>query len=135
MCCYLNPRDLIIQMSAAAKLAADHKSPLGTGPANWAGSSRVTDKRQVAIDQLDQKEDYRVHDMKEADFGRKVSHYTTLTHTPPHATQRMQPPPPPHGDQISTGYDGFGSIRNGVEGTKGNGRVMTLSCAFQIILC
>jgi adenosylhomocysteinase len=50
----------------------EHKnSPLGTGPSTWTGSSRVSAPRNVTVQDLDQKEDYRVHDMKEADFGRK----------------------------------------------------------------
>jgi len=44
---------------------------LGTGPSTWHGSSRTTQPRTVTCNDLDQKEDYRVHDIKEADFGRK----------------------------------------------------------------
>jgi hypothetical protein len=62
---------------SAAKTAVDHKSPLGTGPANWSGSSRVAQPREVTCETLEQKEDYRVHDMKEAEFGRKVQRART----------------------------------------------------------
>jgi len=40
-------------------------------PSSWSGSSRVTDKRDLGVADLAQKEDYRVNDIKDAMFGRK----------------------------------------------------------------